>query len=155
MLEYGPLKQDNQQGYTEEQIEELSNDALPPKPVQTIQRDGFSFDIVTDPTGRRVGECAGPEAKQIVTDALTRADAFISNDKVKAGKTLTLEGINDCITNVKASMTIVYPGGLPEWETVREILDGNEDLAGSAVRFIKPGVKRRSYSRSIVAVVGR
>jgi hypothetical protein len=28
---------------------------------------------------------------------------------------------------------IAYPMGLPEWETVRDILEDKEDLSGSAV----------------------
>ena len=37
------------------------------------------------------------------------------------------------LEEVRGAVTIVFPEGLPVWETVREILDDNEDLTGSAV----------------------
>jgi hypothetical protein len=56
LLEYGPLKQESQQGYTEEQIEELSTGTGAQQPRGTLNRDGFEWKLITDPTGRRVGE---------------------------------------------------------------------------------------------------
>ena len=57
-IKYGPLKPDNEQGYTEEQLEKFSSPdtELPDKPRNEIYKNGFMFYDNPDPSGRRVGQ---------------------------------------------------------------------------------------------------
>lgn len=63
LIEYGSLKPENEQGYDEEQLEQLtkSNEA-PAK--QEIVKDGVKILLNPDPTGRRTGE--GVLRKQVL-----------------------------------------------------------------------------------------
>jgi cilia- and flagella-associated protein 298 len=92
LLEYGPLKPDSEQGYSEEQIEELSHStAVDRKP---FIRDGFEFFEVTDPTGRRVGEACGDEGCAIINKTLVEAEALVS--KVHTSQTRNVQLLVVC-----------------------------------------------------------
>jgi hypothetical protein len=41
--------------------------------------------------------------------------------------------LKKCFGSISGAITIVYPQGLPEWDAVREAIEDNEDLAGTAV----------------------
>jgi hypothetical protein len=46
--------------------------------------------------------------------------------------------LQDAITSIAGAITIAYPMGLPVYDPVREMLEGNEDLEGTpAVRSLK------------------
>lgn len=46
---------------------------------------------------------------------------------------MTKQSLQDAINTVRGAIMIAYPQGLPEGETVKHILENDEDLAGSAV----------------------
>lgn len=48
---------------------------------------------------------------------------------------MTKTSLEDAINTVRGAIMIAYPQGLPEGETVKDILENNEDLAGSAVHL--------------------
>ncbi|KAG5462525.1 MAG: hypothetical protein BJ554DRAFT_4766 [Olpidium bornovanus] len=50
-----------------------------------------------------------------------------------AGKGLTMAMIKEAMDNIRGAVMIIWPMGLPEYETVREIIDGTEDLTGTSV----------------------
>ncbi|KAI8923536.1 hypothetical protein BC831DRAFT_470563 [Entophlyctis helioformis] len=136
LIQYGPLKPESQQGYSEEQLEELSTPAAEQarkqRPRKEIHRNGFVFFESPDPTGRRVGEAPGDEAAAVLRKALAAATAVSSKDLAKAGKVLKESALLEALNEMRGALTIVYPEGLPECETVRDILDDNEDLAGTS-----------------------
>lgn len=53
---------------------------------------------------------------------------------------LTLEGLQECIDNLRGATMIAYPMGLPSFDTAQQCLDGIEDLAGTQV-YIFFGLK--------------
>jgi hypothetical protein len=55
-LNYGPSKPVQEQGYTEDQLDELAkNNGDVPKPKKSIQLNGFTFYETVCPLGLRVG----------------------------------------------------------------------------------------------------
>lgn len=52
------------------------------------------------------------------------------------------------IDNVRGAVMICYPQGLPEWDFVRQCLEGNEDLSGSNVR--RTNEKYSSQTRNLL-----
>ena len=71
--------------------------------------------------------------------------------KVQRNITLDLGELDQVLTEVKAAITIAYPMGLPDYDPVQEILDDNEDLAGTAVRWLVGA--RGSVVKAVVVVV--
>ncbi|KAI8914417.1 hypothetical protein EDD86DRAFT_186666 [Gorgonomyces haynaldii] len=130
LLEYGALKQDAEQGYTEEQLDELAKNKDPKR--VPFERDGFTFYHVTDPTGRRIGEAAGEEACALVNKTLADAEAIVDKENARKGIFLKTEAMEEALKIIFAAVTMIYPRGLPEWEPVREINEDNEDLTGTA-----------------------
>jgi hypothetical protein len=43
--------------------------------------------------------------------------------------------LKTCFQNISGGLTIIYPEGLPTWESARLALEDNEDLEGTAVNF--------------------
>ena len=48
---------------------------------------------------------------------------------------MTNSDLQKVLDNVRGAIMIAYPMGLPEWDTVRDILEDKEDLSGSAVLY--------------------
>jgi hypothetical protein len=44
--------------------------------------------------------------------------------------------LKTCFQNISGGLTIVYPEGLPAWESARLALEDNEDLEGTAVKSL-------------------
>ena len=70
----------------------------------------------------------------IILNTLKDAEAAISKDLVLNGKIMTQAGLDQAIAQVQGAVMMAYPMGLPEDETVKYILEDDEDLTGSAVR---------------------
>jgi hypothetical protein len=54
LVEYGPLKPISEQGYTEEQMEDMAQGKTPEK--KEIVSEGIRYLLNPDPTGRRTGK---------------------------------------------------------------------------------------------------
>ena len=46
---------------------------------------------------------------------------------------LTKAALLAAVDNIRGAVMICYPMGLPEWDFVRECLEGREDLSGTDV----------------------
>lgn len=46
---------------------------------------------------------------------------------------LTKAALEEAIDNVRGAVMIAFPQGLPEWDLVRQGLEGTEELAGTSV----------------------
>ncbi|KIZ02636.1 putative Uncharacterized protein C21orf59 like protein [Monoraphidium neglectum] len=84
-----------------------------------------------DPTGRRSGEACDPEVAQKLLKELDDAEAAASKDRVLRKEPLTKAALLAAIDNIRGAVMICYPMGLPEWDFVRQCLEGREDLSGS------------------------
>ena len=55
---------------------------------------------------------------------------------------MTKESLQDAINTIRGAIMIAYPQGLPEGETVRDILEDKEELAGTAVIILLDKYRR-------------
>ena len=46
---------------------------------------------------------------------------------------LTKAALEEAIDNIRGAVMIAFPQGLPEWDLVRQALEGTEELAGTSV----------------------
>ncbi len=47
---------------------------------------------------------------------------------------LTARALNEAIDTIRGAVMMCYPMGLPEWDPVRQAIEGSEELAGTSVR---------------------
>ncbi|TPX72765.1 hypothetical protein SpCBS45565_g00158 [Spizellomyces sp. 'palustris'] len=130
LVEYGLMKPENEQGYDEEQLEQLTKNKET-SAKHEIVKDGVKILLNPDPTGRRTGEAPNEEIAQVVRKTLTNAKSCLSPDLIKSNKCLTEEILDEALHNIRGAITIAWPMGLPEWEPVKDILDDKEDLTGT------------------------
>ena len=43
--------------------------------------------------------------------------------------------IKEAFEHIKGALTIIYPEGLPKWDSSRAAIEDDEDLDGTAVRY--------------------
>ncbi|GBF94463.1 hypothetical protein Rsub_06997 [Raphidocelis subcapitata] len=84
-----------------------------------------------DPTGRRSGEACDPEVAKKLLAELDAAEVAASKDRVAHRRPLTEAALLEAVDNIRGAVMICYPMGLPEWDFVRECLEGREDLTGT------------------------
>lgn len=53
---YGPLKPENEHGYTEEQMNRLGKESLNDEEVKFVTKQGIEYVLRADPLGKRCGE---------------------------------------------------------------------------------------------------
>lgn len=46
---------------------------------------------------------------------------------------LTKAALEEAIDNIRGAVMIAFPQGLPDWDLVRQALEGSEELAGTSV----------------------
>uniref|UniRef100_A0A7R9YN80 Cilia- and flagella-associated protein 298 n=1 Tax=Diacronema lutheri TaxID=2081491 RepID=A0A7R9YN80_DIALT len=68
----------------------------------------------------------------IITRTVEDALRLIGKEQVAMKQLTTRKALLDAIDSIKGAVMIAYPMGLPPYDTVRQILDEKEDLAGSA-----------------------
>jgi hypothetical protein len=88
-----------------------------------------------DPTGLRSGTPPDAHVAEMLMRAVKALEEYIHKDQVQNKVSLTLDGIEKNIDNVRDAVTIAYPEGLPEWDAVRIALDeSTETLRGSYLK---------------------
>ncbi|KAJ3290380.1 hypothetical protein HK104_006819 [Borealophlyctis nickersoniae] len=132
LIAHGPLKPESEQGYTEEQLESLSLADKPPVEKKEVVKNGVRVLENPDPTGRRTGDAPPGDIAEIIRKTLTNASAVIGPEMIKSNKCQTEDMLQEALDGIRGATMIAYPMGLPEWEPVREILEDNEDLSGTA-----------------------
>ena len=58
---------------------------------------------------------------------------FFLQDQVGRKVLLTKAALEEAIDNIRGAVMIAFPQGLPEWDLVRQGLEGTEELAGTSV----------------------
>lgn len=56
---------------------------------------------------------------------------------------LTHAMLEEAIDNIRGAVMIGFPQGLPEWDLVRQALEGTEELAGTSVSPVFHNCKPR------------
>lgn len=85
-----------------------------------------------DPTGRRTGNAADPSAVETLRKTLEDAALVAHKDQVAKKVKLTKKMLEEAVDNVRGAVMICFPMGLPEFDPVRAILEGDEDLTGTS-----------------------
>jgi len=113
---YGPMKPQNEYGLSEEQINALGDK----------QKDVPG----ADPLGIRIGEAPNEKVIPVMLKCADEMEAAVSSDLGKRRICIDVDKVQEMIMNVKGSVMMAYPMGLPEWDCLRQGLEDNEDLAG-------------------------
>ncbi|KAJ1564386.1 hypothetical protein HK405_014999, partial [Cladochytrium tenue] len=69
---------------------------------------------------------------EVVNKAVETARALVSKDYAAANKCLAEVDLGEAERGIAGALAIAYPMGLPEWEPARTILDGREEIEGTA-----------------------
>lgn len=84
-----------------------------------------------DPMGLRTGNGPGPELRSIFTQVIQDVETLLNPVKEKRAA-LSVRLLREKVENFRGVVAMAYPGGLPEWDTVRLSLDGTDGLKGTA-----------------------
>lgn len=84
-----------------------------------------------DPTGYRTGDAPAPSAAATLTKTCEEAQAAISKAQVTRKVALTVAQLEEHVELIRGAVTICYPMGLPEYETVRHELEDTADPVGT------------------------
>eukprot|EP00891_Asterochloris_glomerata_P003978 jgi/Astpho2/3978/fgenesh1_pm.00063_%23_11_t len=106
LAQYGPAKRPDQQG-----IDEYAE--------QPVEQGEF---YKADPTGRRTGNGEQP----------LHMAANVLQDQVAKKVVLTRKALLDAVDNIRGAVMMAFPQGLPEWDFVRQAIEGQEDLSGTS-----------------------
>lgn len=84
-----------------------------------------------DPAGNRTGNGIGEQMAQVFEDVCNDGEQYISKQQAKLRKTLTMEGMEDKLANMRGAVTMAFPMGLPKWDPVFCALESPDGLAGT------------------------
>ena len=57
----------------------------------------------------------------------------VLQDQVAKKVVLTRKALLDAVDNIRGAVMMAFPQGLPEWDFVRQAIEGQEDLSGTSV----------------------
>ena len=63
----------------------------------------------------------------------TRMLIDVLQDQVAKKVVLTRKALLDAVDNIRGAVMMAFPQGLPEWDFVRQAIEGQEDLSGTSV----------------------
>merc|ERR1719231_1469368 len=78
------------------------------------------------------GNAPPDEIGAVITRTVADANALVSEKQVQMKVPATAKALEDAINNVRGAVMIAFPMGLPDYDTVREILEDRENLDGAA-----------------------
>ena len=85
-----------------------------------------------DPTAQRTGEAPSRELAETLNKVAADAEAAVASTQVARKVPLTMAVLQERIDHISGAVTMAYPMGLPEYDPIRCILDGKEQLSGTA-----------------------
>lgn len=85
-----------------------------------------------DPTGLRTGNGPGPRYSETMEKVASDAEAAISKTTVDRKVVTSLAVLQDKLDNMRGAVMMAYPMGLPEWDTVRLTIEGEDGLDGTS-----------------------
>jgi len=120
LCQYGPLKPPEKQGFIDEE------EAMEDSEAKAKANPHY------DPTGKRTGENPAEELADVIRRTVADADEAISKRQFENKVEFTVEMLQDHVDRVRGALMIAYPMGLPDWEAARQVVEGTEDLEGTA-----------------------
>jgi len=97
--------------------------------VQTSEEENYC----PDPSGLRTGNRPDPGLASTLLQTASSLDEYINKSQVIKKVALTEEGLNEKLSNVRGAVIMAFPMGLPKWDTVKLLLDGNEALKETGI----------------------
>eukprot|EP00600_Ochromonadales_sp_CCMP1393_P004995 CAMPEP_0174954854 /NCGR_PEP_ID=MMETSP0004_2-20121128/658_1 /TAXON_ID=420556 /ORGANISM="Ochromonas sp., Strain CCMP1393" /LENGTH=285 /DNA_ID=CAMNT_0016202719 /DNA_START=23 /DNA_END=880 /DNA_ORIENTATION=+ len=119
MAKYGPMKEPNKAGL--DQVAEQYNN-------EVIEKNQY---YQADPMGVRTGNGPGPQLAETIERVCIDTETALSPDLVKRKIATSLAVLNEKLDNIRGVTIMAYPMGLPEWDTIRLTIEGNEGLDGT------------------------
>ena len=129
LAKHGPMKEEKDRGLSEEQLSALGTER---KAEREEEEEETEAKAGADPLGVRVGQPPSPQLQQTLNKVCDDAEAAISSAHAKQRRPLPLALIASCIDNIRGAVLMAYPMNLPPYDTVRQIIDGSEELSGHA-----------------------
>eukprot|EP00283_Hemiselmis_rufescens_P008824 CAMPEP_0173427632 /NCGR_PEP_ID=MMETSP1357-20121228/6779_1 /TAXON_ID=77926 /ORGANISM="Hemiselmis rufescens, Strain PCC563" /LENGTH=285 /DNA_ID=CAMNT_0014391515 /DNA_START=48 /DNA_END=905 /DNA_ORIENTATION=- len=132
LAKYGPAKRPDKQGidtYQTDDYGNLINDKVEKGPTYCM-----------DPTGRRTGEAPEPKLAEVIEKQVSDAKKVV-NAKEHVGRNAKVSRayFEECLDCLRGAVTIAYPEGLPEWDDVRNTLEGNWEIDSRTMEAIDEG----------------
>lgn len=84
-----------------------------------------------DPTGNRTGNGPGPQLRETIERVCVDAENVLDKINVQRKISVSLAGLTEKLDNMRGAVTMAYPMGLPEWDTVRLTLESDVGLDGT------------------------
>lgn len=120
LARHGPMKPLDKAGLDE--ILEQGGDV-------TIEKEQY---YCADPQGNRTGNGVGPQLTETFEKVCTDAQAILDPANVKRKLAINMEILTEKLDNMRGAVMMAYPMGLPDWDTVRLTIEGDDGLAGTA-----------------------
>jgi len=120
MAMYGPMKPPDKAGLDD--IEEKYNGAV-------IEKNQF---YQADPSGARTGCGVGPQLTETIEKVCIDTEAILSSDNVQRKIAVSVPKLLEKLDLIRGVVTMAFPMGLPEWDTIRLTLNGNEGIEGTS-----------------------
>lgn len=120
MARYGPMKPPDRAGL-DEIAERYHN--------ETIVKGEY---YEADPNGARTGNGVGPHLSEIIERVASDAEEAISKNNATRKIAISLATLQEKLDNIRGAVTMAYPMGLPEYDTVRLTIENNSGLEGTS-----------------------
>lgn len=120
LARYGPMKHPDKAGLDE--INEKYNNAV-------IDKNEF---YQADPTGIRTGNGVGPNLSDTIERVAQDVEAILDKNNVARKIPISLNQLQEKLDLVRGAVTMAFPMGLPEWDTIRLTIEGDHGLDGTA-----------------------
>lgn len=96
---------------------------------ETIEKGQY---YCADPQGNRTGNGVGPQLSETFEKVCADAQAILDSANVKRKMAISMEMLTEKLDNMRGAVMMAYPMGLPDWDTVRATIEGDDGLAGTA-----------------------
>jgi len=120
LAEYGPMKDPNKAG-----LDEIHEKYA----GERIEKGEF---YKPDPTGMRTGNGVSSQLKDTIEQVINDVQSALDKNNVLRKIAISLPLLQEKMDLVRGVVIMAFPMGLPEWDTVRLTIEGNEGLDGTA-----------------------
>jgi hypothetical protein len=117
LAQFGPMRPPDLQGLAMDQIRALKKDT----------KDMTD----ADSSGMRIGTPCDARVAPTLEKVAVELEQYVSVQQAAKRVALSLDKIEELVQNVKGAVMMAYPMGLPEFDVVRQAIEGNESLAGT------------------------
>lgn len=80
----------------------------------------------------------------LIEEAISQQCVRHSQDQVERKVLLTKASLEEAVDHIRGAVMIAFPQGLPEWDLVRQAIEGTEELAGTSVCPLPHSLARTS-----------